>query len=266
MILVFKRVLSRLADLLDPDERDAVIGDIEELKVKPLRAIWELCGLIARRQASLWKTWRPWLAHLGIGGLIGVGLTLMAELLLGDVWRYLRTYRVYGVFYESGLTPSEVVIFWLSLALAIIFWSWIAGFAFTLISRKTAFCASILLCILWLGWDSALLCFVWKVQFGFLLLQLIPALVVLIPAFLGGSRAFRHGALPNRQAVLLAAVTIGIVALVTWTSGWQQARIERWSEGAMHGGMPWYRRLLPYLLLSWPTAWIMASKSKEINS
>jgi hypothetical protein len=31
----------------------------------------------------------------------------------------------------------------------------------------------------------------------------------------------------------------------------------------MHGGAPWYRRLVPYLLLSWPTAWIVASSSRH---
>ena len=46
---------------LEPDERDAVQGDLAELGVTGMRALRDLLGLIVRRQALAWTDRRPWL-------------------------------------------------------------------------------------------------------------------------------------------------------------------------------------------------------------
>lgn len=60
------RLGSLLARMLDPAEREAVLGDLVECAVPPGRACRELLGLVARRQAAIWaaswKDRRLWLA------------------------------------------------------------------------------------------------------------------------------------------------------------------------------------------------------------
>jgi hypothetical protein len=257
-------LLDALSRLVQSDARDVVIGDLAELNLGSLRSISELCGLIARQQARLWREWRPWLAFLGIVGLVGFRLNFLADSLMFTPWMNLSTYLKYGARYERGLTSSEEIVVWLSLAVAVALWSWTAGVAYTSLSRRTTPAIGALLCFGWLcrsGFVAArsLLVLPWF----YVLLWLIPSMLFFLPAVWGARRAFRHGDLSRQHMVILLIATVGVIALVTWTSGWHQVALERWSEGVMHGGMPWYRRLLPYLLLSWPAAWIVASSTRR---
>lgn len=266
MIRFRQLLLGGLSRLLESDTRDVVIGDLAELNLGWRRSVCELCGLIARQQASLWKSWQPWLALLGIVGLVGIRLNFVARSLTYVPWLNLSTYLKYGTRYESGLTTTEELIVWLSLAVAVMLWSWTAGFAFTSLSRKTAPFTVTLLCVVWLCWNGFLLgrfLFVLPLPWFFVLPMLIPSIFFFLPAVWGTRRAFRRSDLSLQQAMILLAVTVGVIAFVTWTSGWPQAALERWSHGVMYRGMPWYRRSLPYLLLSWPTAWIVASSSSR---
>jgi hypothetical protein len=63
-----KWLINKIARTLEPELRDAVVGDVAELQMPDRRAVCELLGLVLRRQAPLWKTWRPWLALVGIVG------------------------------------------------------------------------------------------------------------------------------------------------------------------------------------------------------
>ena len=47
------------SQLLEPRERDAVLGDLTEVGANPVKAALEIIGLVLRRQAQLWKNWRP---------------------------------------------------------------------------------------------------------------------------------------------------------------------------------------------------------------
>ncbi len=52
-------LVDRLAMGLKPAERGVVCGDFVELGLQWHQALVELAGLIARRQAALWRDWRP---------------------------------------------------------------------------------------------------------------------------------------------------------------------------------------------------------------
>lgn len=52
---------------LDRDEREAVLGDSIETGESASRALLGILGLVLRRQALLWKSWRPWLSVFIIG-------------------------------------------------------------------------------------------------------------------------------------------------------------------------------------------------------
>ena len=70
------RLLGLLSRLLEPDDRDAVLGDFAESNLPARTAFCDLLGLIARRQADSWKRWRPWLALFGIVGPVSLMLFL----------------------------------------------------------------------------------------------------------------------------------------------------------------------------------------------
>lgn len=57
-----------VSQLLEPNERDAVRGDLAESGETGGQALRGLLGLVVRRQAALWKDWRPWLALAGLVG------------------------------------------------------------------------------------------------------------------------------------------------------------------------------------------------------
>ena len=59
-------ILRALLRLLDPVEREVVEGDFLELGVPRVRAIGEVMGLLARRQAAVWLDWRPWIVLAAI--------------------------------------------------------------------------------------------------------------------------------------------------------------------------------------------------------
>lgn len=52
---------------LDRDEREAVLGDSIETGESASRALLGILGLVLRRQALLWKSWRPWLSVFVFG-------------------------------------------------------------------------------------------------------------------------------------------------------------------------------------------------------
>lgn len=258
-------LVAGLSRLLDSTTRDVVIGDLAELNLGLLRSIWELCGMIARQQASLWKEWRPWLALLGIAGLAGIRLTFVAGVLLSWPLLYIRTYLKYGVMYQSGVSVTGELVVWFSMAAAVVLWSWTAGFAFAALARRTAFAGGFLLCIVWLGWNVIAIRLILSVSPWSLILLVIPWVLFFVPATCGVRQGFRQGDLSFQRAIVLLVLTVGVLALVTWTSGWAQAGVERWSEGALPGGTPWYRRLFTYLLSSWPALWIAARSGSHLE-
>ena len=52
-------LLEALARLLDPEEREATLGDLAESKTPAGIALLDVAGLAARRQLALWKERKP---------------------------------------------------------------------------------------------------------------------------------------------------------------------------------------------------------------
>src|SRR5260370_36930206 len=68
------------ARLLARDEREAVLGDLVEAHESAWQGLFGVLGLVLRREAVVWKSWRPWLAGFGVGPpsrfpLMGVSLS-----------------------------------------------------------------------------------------------------------------------------------------------------------------------------------------------
>lgn len=127
-------VLSRT---LHADERAAVLGDFTEARETGLRALRNLLGLVVRRQAELWKDWRPWLGLLGVAVIMGPRLSRISGNLLFPVYMDVRTYWQHGVFYGTGLSAHEETVLFFCQALALVVWSWTGGFVLGALSRRT---------------------------------------------------------------------------------------------------------------------------------
>jgi hypothetical protein len=265
-------VLSRM---LDADERQAVSGDLAESGESVVRATRDVLDLIVRRQVGLWAGWQPWLALLGIACLAGVPLSRIAFRLNVDLGQQLMAYYRYGVHFGTLLTPQQDIAFLLCLAVALVVWSWTCGFVLGSLSGRAV----------WLTWsvfylmvlDSTWVRFVMS---GNLIVPdpqplrlLIAATLPLSPAtFLfslsaiwGAFLGVRRRVLPLRAIYVLASAITIFTILTTWMSGWYETAHEQWSGGAWHG-VAWPMRLLPFVLASWPVAYLLAMANRQHTS
>jgi hypothetical protein len=265
-------VLSRI---LDADERQAVRGDLAESGESVVRAIRDVLDLIVRRQVGLWAGWQPWLALLGIACLAGLPLSRIAFRLNVDLGQQLMAYYTYGVHFGTLLTPQQDMAWLLCLAVALLVWSWTCGFVLGSLSGRAV----------WLTWsvfylivlDSALVRFILS---GSMMLRdpqplrlLIAATLPLSPAtFLfsvsavwGAFLGVRRRVLPLRAVYVLASAITIFTILTTWMSGWYETAHEEWSGGAWHG-VAWPVRLLPFVLASWPVAYLLAMANRQHTS
>jgi len=82
----------------------------------------------------------------------------------------------------------------------------------------------------------------------------IAALLFLFPALFGAFVGVRWRILPVRHRYLIGSVNIALAVLATWATGW-------YDPAHLPAGwprVPWPVRLLPFLLASWPAAYLLA--------
>lgn len=264
------RLLGFLARALEPAERDVVLGDLAESGAGLGLAMRDLLGLIVRRQIGLWVSWRPWLALLVVCGLAGPELSRIVFRFNNDLYKY-------AVGYATSLTPAQEVAFLLGLAAALTVWSWTCGFVLGSLSGRAV----------WLTWsvfyfvvlDSAWVRFVLAGNIvlrnprthatvldspqGILRLLMvttlplsIAAVLFLAPALFGVSVGVRSRMLPVRHTYLIGSVNIALALLATWATGWYDPA----HLPALWPGVPWPMRLLPFLLVSSPAAYLLARR------
>ena len=262
------RLLDVLAHALEPAERDVVLGDLAESGEGLGAAARHLLGLIVRRQVGLWLSWRPWLALFGVSCLAGLSLSRIVFRFNVDLFKY-------GAGYATSLSAREEVGFLLCLAGALIVWSGTCGFVLGALSGRAV----------WLTWsvfyfvvlDSAWARFVrmghifppnphthealldsWPGTLRFLMATTLPlsiaALLFAFPALAGALGGVRRRRLTVHRAYLMASVNMALALFTTWSTGWYDpAHLPaRWP------GVPWSTRLLPFLWVSLPAAYLLA--------
>ena len=72
-------LVDRLSRMLEPGEREAVRGDIAESGETAGQALRNVLSLVVRRQAALWKGWRPWLTFAALVAPLGILLSLGSQ-------------------------------------------------------------------------------------------------------------------------------------------------------------------------------------------
>jgi len=265
------RLVDHVSRLLDPDERDAVRGDLAELGLSPSQTLREVLGLVVRRQAALWKQWGPWLAFGCVAAPLGILLSHVSRDFADGSAIYAFLYFnnwTLGYLESPGarldLVNTLTRVFLNGLAL--VGWSWACGFVMGALSRRTRWVAFTLFCLVLMAGSSwgataranPFNAAVFSLTFyGVVYPWLVLIALVLTPAGYGMRRSCRPTALP------LVLVILGAVAVVLLTAysargvkgGWT-VHVERGPDGALR--WPLQLQLLPVLLV-WPVAYIVAS-------
>lgn len=80
---------------LEPNECDAVRGDLTESGETAGQALLQILGLVARRQAALWTNWRAWVGLMVISLELGVLFCVVSKVLAYHNAIYLWLYTNY---------------------------------------------------------------------------------------------------------------------------------------------------------------------------
>lgn len=144
---MMKKICWRLVDIvsamLNASEREAVLGDLAESGERGGRALREVLGLVARRQAATWAAWRPWLTLTVLLIPLSIFLSVLSRSTSDEsavyAWMYANNWD-WGLIKDRGfwyvLSDCAVLVFakWLTL----ICWSWSAGFVLGYFSKGIA--------------------------------------------------------------------------------------------------------------------------------
>jgi hypothetical protein len=181
--------LEILVLLLPPDDREVVLGDLEEQETPGWIRVFAVLSFVIRQQAEFWRNWRTWV----VGGAV-IPVTL---LLLGVSFRLSLDFR--SLFHGASL--REPLLYQAGLLIA---WAWAIGFVIGSLLRRT-------------GWVSPLLfaipCLSCLMEFREPSLYSPCLLLFLPPAIVGavlGRRRLRMDLVPS---VLLAFATTGLMLL-----------------------------------------------------
>ena len=133
MTRVCWRLVDILSRMLDADERQTVS-----------RALWDVLGLVVRRQAALWKDWRPWLVLVGLIGPVSILLSLSCSWINRsydlNLW-IIRNRRDIDpiILSQTGLSVRHGIALLARSSLLLFCWSWACGFVLGAMSRPVLF-------------------------------------------------------------------------------------------------------------------------------
>jgi hypothetical protein len=201
-------VLSRL---LEPEEREAVQGDLAEAGESGARALAAVTGLAIRRLAAPWAGWRAW---------SGLFQTLLISLLLLNFSMFLEgMFHLYSwiawnyadmdasALAETGLTLDHGVSLLISYSALLALWSYTIGRAAPVMARRALWICAAAIGLSWLTVSIRTST------------PRLSIFLLLLP-ILGGSRhRARWGAPTLRQALLLGAALAGLTVVAVLHEG-----------------------------------------------
>jgi hypothetical protein len=273
-----RAALELLGRFLEPDERHAVLGDLAEEKTSGKRAVFEVSGLILRRHAEHWRDWRPWLAVIMIVVPVGGTLSHIARW-WADVdaiyaWMYANNWT--SAYLDSPGARTELIHHttrFLLHCLTLAAWSWTAGAALGLTSRRTVSALGPLFCLTvvfgTLGTmttaraNAANAAIFSTVTYDAVFPWALRIVLVMAPAILGMRTDFT-----GRSRRLTMATAVMVVALTAWNAGqleasWVYGRGDLPSDpgadrimGTADDARAW--RWLP-LVMAWPASLVAAA-------
>jgi hypothetical protein len=194
------------AQLLERDEREAVLGDLAEAGEGAWRGLLEVLGLVSRRQVALWRSWRPWFAGFGLAmpcsfALMGISVSIS---LTG---RHYFGANLQSPMASGGFDALGPLLFRGILLLAS---AWAGGFVVGSISRRTLW-VSAALCL-----SPCLFCLE---RFRIESLSRYCLLLFLVPAWFGVRAGMRCLSMSRRIAMILASMVMLSMILLWRSSG-----------------------------------------------
>src|SRR3954463_4014895 len=125
MTYVVRSLLELVSRRLEPDEREAVLGDLSEDGASDWRSFIEIAWLVVRRHAALWQDWRPWLAALAVA-LPGTFLLMGVSFSISCTFQRLTG----GPQPSAACAPTahEDSSILLCQFMLLLLWSWAVGF------------------------------------------------------------------------------------------------------------------------------------------
>jgi len=207
------RLVEALALQLAPAEREVALGDLIETQSTAWQGVFQISGLVARRQLQLWGSWRPWVAAPGLAfpcSLVLLGFSFAISTELRD--RFFSK----GAMSHSPASAAEPVFFLCQIVVLLVC-SWTGGFIVESLSRKT-FVASAVCCLL-----PCLFCLM---RFHHESVSRFCLLLFLVPA-IAGVRFSRCGRTISRHwaIALTLAGTISMTVLAAhrnfWALNWE---------------------------------------------
>jgi hypothetical protein len=224
------RLVNVASGLLEHDEREAVTGDLAEAGENSWQSLLDVLGLVVRRQAALWKNWRPWLAAFGLA-------LPSSFLLMGFSLSVSQGYQQFigpTLLKATGFAVGPGLLLLVCNVLLLVGWSWTGGFVVGSLSRKTVRVSAAL---------SFLPCLFCLARFRVESLSRFCLLLFLLPAVWGACRGLRIAQIKLRSAIVLA---LGITVLT----------VPLWSSTG-----PW----IPNWALSWPAWYLVATAWRPIS-
>jgi hypothetical protein len=190
------RLVGFVSHLLEPNEREVVLGDLEEGGENARQSLVAILGLVIRREAALWRNWGPWLAAFGLA-------LPFSFLLMGFSLSVSRAYQQY-----AGVHVGPGFALLLCNVLLLAGWAWTGGFVVGAISRRTL-------------WVSAALsfapCLFCLERFRVESLSRL-CLLLFLPAALWGARRGLQLVYIKRSSAIALAVGVTALTIPLWSS------------------------------------------------
>jgi hypothetical protein len=215
------------SQLLGREEREAVRGDLAEAGEGAWQSLLAVSGLVARREADVWRSWRPWLAAFGLA-LPSSFLLMGVSVSISSAYRHLAIWRLGEV---NGWVGSGMLLLICHVVL-LIAWAWTGGFVLGSMSRRTLWVSVVATC------SPCLFCLM---RFRIESLSRFCLLLFLLPAVWGVHQGLRVTRIKLGRAIVLAAIVTTLMILA-------------WSNGSLWG--------LNWALL-WPTWYMVATAGRE---
>ena len=207
MSRAFRSLVGIASELLHPEEREAVLGDLAEANESVWQGLLEIVSLVLHRQAILWKSWQPWVAAFGL--TVPNSFVLMGtSVSVSQAFLRLAGHKALD---GGGLTPLHYFSYLLSLVFLLLACSWVSGFAAASISRRTIWVSAV---------SCALPCVFCWVRFRIESLPRVALLLFLLPAILGVRRGLETSQIKRRFGIMLAMGITILTLCVLSRGGW----------------------------------------------
>jgi hypothetical protein len=232
-----------ISRLLDDGEREVLRGDLAEAHISGGQAVCELLGLVARRQAILWKSLPPWIVLIAVIYLLVPLLALCLDATRETLAASLNQPPDAPLHFRCVLVSGSCLTF---------LWAWDCGFVLAAISPRTVwitvplFYLAAFVGVPYSPFGQRAFLRQWNGGFD----QNWPTLLVNVALFLLPSIwALRHGLHTSKirltTTLFRAALLAMLVAALSWSAAW-----DREAAGD---------RLWGYAILSWPLVYMLAT-------